>query len=136
VATRYVKGQHGGLPNIPAVAQEVLAWLTRNKLKLAETCQGALSGHLSAEDEATAVPLLDGSGVGSRFHFDMYDANEWKLDLDAAAIVHLQNVLDEVRQFYRRSELTAWGLATWREGNEPEDMGLGLELRPISPLSV
>jgi hypothetical protein len=26
-----------------------------------------LSGHLSAGDEATAVPLLDGSGVGSRF---------------------------------------------------------------------
>jgi hypothetical protein len=67
VPIRYVKGQHGALPNIPAVAQEVLAWLTGDKLKLAETCQGALSGHLSAEDEATAVPLLDGSGVGSRF---------------------------------------------------------------------
>jgi pimeloyl-ACP methyl ester carboxylesterase len=67
VTTRYVKGQHGGLPNIPAVAQEVLAWLTEDKLRLAETCHGALSGHLSAEDEATAVPLLDGSGVRNRF---------------------------------------------------------------------
>jgi pimeloyl-ACP methyl ester carboxylesterase len=67
VATRYVKGQHGGLPNIPAVAQEVLAWLTGDKLRLAQTCQGALSAHLSAEDGATTVPLLDGSGVGSRF---------------------------------------------------------------------
>jgi hypothetical protein len=26
-----------------------------------------LGGHLSAEDEATATPLLDGSNVGSRF---------------------------------------------------------------------
>ena len=67
VTTRYIKGEHGGLPNIPAVAQDVLAWLTGDRLKLAETCQGALGGHLSAEDEATAAPLLDGSGAGSRF---------------------------------------------------------------------
>lgn len=67
VTMRYVKGEHGGLPNIPAVAQDVLAWLTGDKLKLAETCQGALGGHLSAADESSATPVLDGSGVISRF---------------------------------------------------------------------
>jgi pimeloyl-ACP methyl ester carboxylesterase len=67
VTTRYVDGVHGGLPNIPAVAHDVLAWLTGDKLRLAQTCRGALGGHLSAEDTTSAAPLLDGSGVGSRF---------------------------------------------------------------------
>jgi pimeloyl-ACP methyl ester carboxylesterase len=67
VTTRYVKGEHSALPNIPAVAQDVISWLNGDKLKLAETCQGALSRHLSAGDEETAAPLLDGSGARSRF---------------------------------------------------------------------
>ncbi|MEO7651605.1 MAG: hypothetical protein ABIZ80_14160, partial [Bryobacteraceae bacterium] len=65
--TRFIEGEHGGLPNIPAVAQDVLAWLTEDKLKLPVTPQGALGGHLSAEDENSAAPLLDGSGGTSRF---------------------------------------------------------------------
>jgi pimeloyl-ACP methyl ester carboxylesterase len=67
VTTRYVKGSHGGLPNIPTVAREVLAWLTGEKLRLAETCEGALKGHLSAEEAASVAPLLDGSAVARRF---------------------------------------------------------------------
>jgi hypothetical protein len=67
VTTRYVKGEHGGLPNIPAVAQDVLAWLTGDRLKLAQTCQGALSGHLSAEEESSSAPLLDGSYLEGHF---------------------------------------------------------------------
>ena len=67
VTTRYVKGEHHSLPNIPAVVRDVLAWLTGGSLTLAQTCKGALSGHLSAEDETPPAPLLDGSGVGSRF---------------------------------------------------------------------
>jgi pimeloyl-ACP methyl ester carboxylesterase len=64
---RDVKGEHGALPNIPAVAQDVLAWLGDGKLRLPETCKGALSKHLSAEDDATPVPLLDGSSTESKF---------------------------------------------------------------------
>jgi len=55
------------LQNIPAVAQDVLAWLDGEKLRLAETCKGALSGHLSAVDEESGAPLLDGSENGSRY---------------------------------------------------------------------
>jgi hypothetical protein len=62
-----VNGQHGGLPNIPAVGREVLAWLTDQKLRLAQTCQGALGGHLSADVSFSASPLLDGSAAVSRF---------------------------------------------------------------------
>lgn len=67
VTTRYVEGEHGGLPNIPGVAQDVLAWLTGDKLRLAQTCGGALGGHLSAADTQSAAPLLDGSGAGTRY---------------------------------------------------------------------
>lgn len=67
VTVRYVKGEHGGLPNIPAVKQDVLAWLTGDPLRLSKTCQGALGGHLSTQDEMSDAPLLDGSGQLSRF---------------------------------------------------------------------
>jgi pimeloyl-ACP methyl ester carboxylesterase len=67
VATRYVKGEHGGLPNIPAVAKDVLAWLTAGNLSLPDSCKGALSGHLSADQQSSTAPLLDGSGVGGHF---------------------------------------------------------------------
>ncbi|HKQ49724.1 MAG TPA: alpha/beta fold hydrolase [Phycisphaerae bacterium] len=67
VTTRYVEGEHGGLPNIPAVAQDVLAWLTGGNLNLSTTCQDALGGHLSAVDLALQSPLLSGSGVPNRF---------------------------------------------------------------------
>ena len=46
VAIRYVEGEHGGLPNIPAVAADVLAWLQDKDLKLSKTCSGALGGTL------------------------------------------------------------------------------------------
>jgi hypothetical protein len=67
VATRYIKGEHGGLPNIPAVTKEVLGWLTTGTLSLPDSCKGALSGHLSADQQSSTAPLLDGSGVGGRF---------------------------------------------------------------------
>jgi pimeloyl-ACP methyl ester carboxylesterase len=62
VTLRYVNGEHGSLPNIPAVTQDVISWFTEGKLRLAETCQGALAGHLSgAGEDRSATPLLDGS---------------------------------------------------------------------------
>lgn len=67
VPTRFVKGEHGGLPNIPAVAHDVLAWLTRDELGLATRCSGALKGHLSAADETSSAALLDGSENPSHF---------------------------------------------------------------------
>jgi pimeloyl-ACP methyl ester carboxylesterase len=39
-------------------------------------------------------------------NFDMYDAKAWKLDLDAAATVHLQSILDDVRHFY--TDIDKW----------------------------
>lgn len=67
VEIRYVPGEHGGLPNLPAVARDVIAWLTEGDLKLAKTCADALGGHLSADDATSPTPLLDGTAVRSRF---------------------------------------------------------------------
>jgi pimeloyl-ACP methyl ester carboxylesterase len=67
VAIRYVEGAHGGLPNIPAVARDVLAFLAEESLKLPDTPQGALGAHLSADDAASPAPALDGSAEMDRF---------------------------------------------------------------------
>jgi pimeloyl-ACP methyl ester carboxylesterase len=68
VTTRYVIGEHGALPNIPAVAQDTLAWLTEKDLNLPQTCKAAVGKHLSAEDGISQSAALDGSATaGSRF---------------------------------------------------------------------
>jgi pimeloyl-ACP methyl ester carboxylesterase len=70
VTIRYVVGEHGGLPNIPSVARDTLTWLSggsSSDLKLSKTCAGAQKSHLSAEDQASAAPLLEGSTTKSKF---------------------------------------------------------------------
>jgi hypothetical protein len=66
VTARYVVGKHGGLPNIPAVSHDVLAWLTDGNLRLPVTCAGALSQHLSADTSDSPAPRLDGTAVRDR----------------------------------------------------------------------
>jgi hypothetical protein len=43
----------------------------------------------------------------------IYDAAAWRLDLDSASTVRLQNILDEVRRFY--TELYEWHDALLQE---------------------
>ena len=71
VQLRYVKGEHGSLQNIPSVIEDVLAWIADQPLSLADSPQGALSGHLSGEATSSA-PHLDGS-AGFNPHDDEYD---------------------------------------------------------------
>ena len=62
VKTHYVKGEHGGLTNLPAVYREVLRWLRDGaEMGLPTTCHVAISGHLAAGDLRSAAPHLDGS---------------------------------------------------------------------------
>jgi hypothetical protein len=72
VTLRYVKGVHGGLPNIPAVCLDVLAWLKDDSLGLPDTAGAALGGHLSADQTASPAPHLDGTAVKDEFTDD-YD---------------------------------------------------------------
>jgi hypothetical protein len=62
VTTRYVKGVHGGLPNLPAVSNGVFRWLTEHEPELPDTVDQALGLHMSF-DAASPAPALDGSGA-------------------------------------------------------------------------
>jgi pimeloyl-ACP methyl ester carboxylesterase len=61
VATRYVKGVHGGLTNIPQVYHDVFGWLNEDTIYLPDDVSGALAGHLSAGDDQSEAPHLDGT---------------------------------------------------------------------------
>jgi pimeloyl-ACP methyl ester carboxylesterase len=59
VSVRYVRGKHGELPNIPAVADDVLQWLRGHDRQLPDTGEEALSTHLSVD-----VGAVDGDDPG------------------------------------------------------------------------
>jgi pimeloyl-ACP methyl ester carboxylesterase len=69
VPIRYVRGVHGGLPNMPAVYEDVFRWLKEEPLRLPDTVYGALSDHLAA-DAASDAPHLDGTTRASAFGDD------------------------------------------------------------------
>lgn len=60
VDVRFVKGEHGSLPNLPTVMDEVLRFLRGAPLELPRDVGSALAGHL-ARDDASPAPHLDGS---------------------------------------------------------------------------
>lgn len=55
VETRYVRGIHGGLTNIPAVYEDVFRWLNGQSLQLPTSAKAALSSHLAADAPAPAL---------------------------------------------------------------------------------
>jgi hypothetical protein len=69
VHIRYVKGVHGGLPNIPAVYSDAFRWLKGKDMELPDSPEGALSQHL-AGTERSETPNLDGSAAASIFQDD------------------------------------------------------------------
>jgi pimeloyl-ACP methyl ester carboxylesterase len=92
VPMRYVRGIHGGLPNIPAVSAEIFRWLKGETLQLPETPQGALSRHLAAEDDRSDTPHLDGTALAADF---TDDPGLWTETLpDARRIRELERLLD------------------------------------------
>ena len=68
VSIRYVRGVHGGLPNIPAVSEDVLRCLKNEAMQLPRTARAALGGHLG--EEASRAPHLDGSALANRYSDD------------------------------------------------------------------
>lgn len=62
VETRYVRGVHGGLTNLPDVYEEVFRWLRDEPLKLPDTPEGGLSRHLAPGAGQSEAPHLDGTG--------------------------------------------------------------------------
>jgi len=89
---RYVYGVHGGLPNIPAVYEDVFRCLRGEAMQLPKTVAGALSGHL-AEPVGSEAPNLDGTLAVST---SSDDPGLWQIDnLTAGRMQELQNMLAE-----------------------------------------
>jgi len=80
VVIRYAKGVHGGLPNIPSVYLDVFNWLRGKPLKLPDSAEGALSGHMGGLDRSDA-PHLDGTADASQYSDD---AGLWNVDVPPA----------------------------------------------------
>lgn len=76
VPIRYVKGVHGGLPNIPAVYQDTFRCLREEPMRLPDNVPEALSGHLAVE-ETSEAPHLDGTTLAIPF---TDDPGFWNLD--------------------------------------------------------
>jgi hypothetical protein len=70
VETRYVRGIHGGLPNIPDVYEDVFRWLAGRNPTLPDSPEGVLSQHLAANETTSQAPALDGSDKAAPFSDD------------------------------------------------------------------
>jgi pimeloyl-ACP methyl ester carboxylesterase len=84
VEIRYVKGVHGGLPNIPAVYLDVFRWLREEPLQLPNSVKGALSMHLAGPEQSEA-PHLDGTTAVDQYSdnpglWNLSDASGERLD--------------------------------------------------------
>jgi pimeloyl-ACP methyl ester carboxylesterase len=57
----YIRGVHGGLPNIPAVYKAVFDIINQRNVELATTPAQALSDHLAPSSTTSETPNLDGT---------------------------------------------------------------------------
>jgi hypothetical protein len=78
VTIRYARAVHGGMPNVPAVYQDVFRWLNDQPLQLPDTPEGALSKHLAAGVGGSESPHLDGTGRAKELEDDpgLWDVEE------------------------------------------------------------
>jgi pimeloyl-ACP methyl ester carboxylesterase len=98
VAIRFIKGVHGGLPNIPAVQDDVFSWLSvgrLNRLKLPDSTEQALSQHLAPGDTLSTAPILDDT---ARSNAATDDPGLWLSDeTDTARVTALKADLEAGR---------------------------------------
>jgi pimeloyl-ACP methyl ester carboxylesterase len=90
--TRYVKGEHGNLPNLTAVQEDTWRFLTDRPMQLPTTPAAALSSHLAADTDTTASALS-----GSREPFGRTPDDPGYLDFAAPSpdtLAELEGALD------------------------------------------
>ncbi|MDX3712265.1 lipase family alpha/beta hydrolase [Streptomyces europaeiscabiei] len=58
---RYAHAEHGTLPTVPAVYEDVLRFLSDEPMLLPSTAQAALQGHLASEQLTSDTPALAGT---------------------------------------------------------------------------
>jgi len=90
VDIRFVKGEHGSLPNIPQVYEETFRFLRDQPLQTTRDMSAALSSHL-ADAEGSQAPHLDGSSRAIPF---TDDPGYWREDApDAERLQMLETAL-------------------------------------------
>jgi pimeloyl-ACP methyl ester carboxylesterase len=102
VETRYVRGVHGGLTNIPAVYEDVFRWLNGQVPALPDSPEGALAQHLGPGAGESDAPALDGTDKAAPFGDDpgLWDIagpdaarlKQIQLDLDAGRFPEFQHL--------------------------------------------
>lgn len=65
VETRYVRGVHGGLTNIPAVYADVFRFLRGEGSRLPDSCAAVFQAHLAGEEMESEAPHLDGTALAA-----------------------------------------------------------------------
>lgn len=88
--TRYFKGVHGEMPNIPAVYDDTFRWLKGEPMQLPETPAGALVGDLSGARGPRAAALARSSPVDA----PAGDPGYWRLENDPAELDRLRQELE------------------------------------------
>lgn len=96
--TRYVRGVHGGLTNIPAVYEDVFRFLNAESMKLPANPANALSAHL-ADSDASEAPHLDGSARADAWSDDPGYWNEAALPDDALTALDARLDSDQLPAF-------------------------------------
>jgi pimeloyl-ACP methyl ester carboxylesterase len=102
VETRYVRGVHGGLTNIPAVYEDMFRWFNAETLDLPDAPEGALAQHLAPRENQSEAPSLDGTDKTVRFSddpglWDLADPDlpriaQLKADLEASQLPEFQHL--------------------------------------------
>ncbi|MFG3510554.1 esterase/lipase family protein [Streptomyces sp. NPDC047821] len=59
--TRYVNGEHGSLPNLPAVQEDVWRFLGNRPMRLPASPEAAMGRHLAGDGRATSALALGGA---------------------------------------------------------------------------
>jgi pimeloyl-ACP methyl ester carboxylesterase len=74
--TRYLKGEHGKLPSIPAAWSDAFGWLTGGRLSLPRTPQAALAARLDSETPVLAAATGPSEGPEDPGYLDFSPPDE------------------------------------------------------------
>jgi pimeloyl-ACP methyl ester carboxylesterase len=98
--TRYVKGVHGELPQIPAVYGDVFRWLKNEALRLPTTPQGALTAVLGPATGRSDTPVLDGSVRANAAD----NEDPGYLNFDEPELAEVERLVEEIASGRRRED--------------------------------
>ena len=90
--TRYIKAEHGALPSVPAVYEDVFRFLADKPMQLPATAKEALASHMAGGVMTSVTPVLAGARASEYGHDPGYlDFSAPEEDAMAAIELQLSN---------------------------------------------